>query len=182
MSRLKEFPIYPNYIQQYPFQDWRAHLEQMQTYHTSITDTLAIARTQLSRLSEEVKRSLEKIGSREKYLNSQLDGFINYNNNWYNKICSGLLNTFRQAQDRLAETREKYRDASGGVTTRSRRLAELSDELDHIKQQMEERGVSLTDGGTFVCVCVWVFERNKLNVYAVLLILMSYDSNKQAHT
>jgi estrogen-related receptor beta like 1 len=142
----------------------------MQTYHTSITDTLAIARTQLSRLSEEVKRSLEKIGSREKYLNSQLDGIINNNYNCYKKICSGLLNTFRQAQDRLAETREKYRDASGGVTTRSRRLAELSDELDHIKQQMEERGVSLTDGGMCACVCVFLKETNLMYMQCCLYL------------
>lgn len=60
---------------------------------------------------------------------------------------TGLLSQYRQAQDRLAETREKYREASSGITERSRRLADLGDELEHIKQQMEERGVSLTDGG-----------------------------------
>jgi estrogen-related receptor beta like 1 len=63
-----------------------------------------------------------------------------------NKL-SGLLNQFRTTQDHLAETREKYKEASGGITERSKRLAELTDELEHIKQQMEERGVSLTDGG-----------------------------------
>ena len=63
---------------------------------------------------------------------------------------TGLLSQYRQLQDRLAETREKYREASSGITERSRRLADLGDELEHIKQQMEERGVSLTDGGLFI--------------------------------
>jgi hypothetical protein len=48
----------------------------MQTYHKSITETLAPARLQLQRLSDEIRKSLDKIGSREKYLNSQLEGIL----------------------------------------------------------------------------------------------------------
>lgn len=48
--------------------------------------------------------------SREKYINSQLDH---------------LLVEFRAMQDQLGETKEKYKQGSGGVTERSRILAEV---------------------------------------------------------
>jgi estrogen-related receptor beta like 1 len=50
-------------------------------------------------------RTLEKIGSREKYLNSQLEA---------------PLVDFRQLTDTLAATKEQYKQVSGGVTERSR--------------------------------------------------------------
>ena len=82
----------------------------MHQHHTGIESSLTESRVHLDKLQNEVSRTLEKIASREKYINSQLEG---------------LLGAFRQAQDALAETKEKYRQASGGVTQRSRMLAEV---------------------------------------------------------
>ena len=39
---------------------------------------------------------------------------------------------------------------SGGVTERSRLLAQIADELEQIKGEMEERGSSMTDGTPLV--------------------------------
>ncbi len=50
-------------------------------------------------------------------------------------------------QDQLAETKEKYRQASGGVQERTRILAEVTEELEDVKRQMDDRGSSMTDGG-----------------------------------
>ncbi|KAK3758581.1 hypothetical protein RRG08_041232 [Elysia crispata] len=115
--------------------DWRVHLEQMHQHHTGIESSLTESRVHLDKLQNEVSRTLEKIASREKYINSQLEG---------------LLGAFRQAQDALAETKEKYRQASGGVTQRSRMLAEITEELEKVKQEMDERGSSMTDGAPLV--------------------------------
>ena len=52
-------------------------------------------------------------------------------------------------RDQLAETKERYREASGGVTERTRALADVSDELEKVKQEMDERGTSMTDGSEF---------------------------------
>lgn len=41
---------------------------------------------------------------------------------------------------------------SGGVTERSRVLAQIADELEMIKSEMEERGSSMTDGTPLVNV------------------------------
>lgn len=73
---------------------------------TSLTET----KVHLDKLHDEIGHTLEKISSREKYLNNQLEH---------------LLHDFRMAQDQFAETKEKYRQASGGVTERSRILAEV---------------------------------------------------------
>ncbi|CAD5111160.1 DgyrCDS496 [Dimorphilus gyrociliatus] len=90
--------------------DWRVHMDQMTTNSQGIEKCMSETKLQLDKLHDEITKTLEKIGSREKYINNQLEH---------------LLVEFRTMQDRLAETKEKYRQGSGGVTERSRILAEV---------------------------------------------------------
>ncbi|KAK2546892.1 Intraflagellar transport protein 57-like protein [Acropora cervicornis] len=46
-----------------------------------------------------------------------------------------LLQEFRSLQDTLAETKERYKQGSGGIT----------EELESVKAQMDERGTNMTD-------------------------------------
>ncbi|CAK8673516.1 intraflagellar transport protein 57 homolog [Clavelina lepadiformis] len=115
--------------------DWRNHTDQMHQYKVGIEKSLADAKPQLDKLQEEIKRTLEKIASREKYINNQLEQKVH---------------EYRSAQDRLAEANEKYKKASGGATEYSRTLAELTEELEGVKLEMEERGNSMTDGAPLV--------------------------------
>ncbi|XP_050416006.1 intraflagellar transport protein 57 homolog [Patella vulgata] len=115
--------------------DWRVHLDQMHQHKDGIETSLTETKTYLDKLHDEISRTLEKIGSREKYLNSQLEH---------------LLHDFRNIQEQSTETKERYRQASGGVTERSRILAEVTEELEKIKSEMEDRGSSMTDGAPLV--------------------------------
>ncbi|KAL3884532.1 hypothetical protein ACJMK2_024666, partial [Sinanodonta woodiana] len=115
--------------------DWRVHVEQMHSHKDGIETSLIETKTYLDKLHEEITRTLEKISSREKYINNQLEH---------------LLGEFRGTQDNLAETKERYRQASGGVTERSRQLADVTEELEKVKQEMEDRGSSMTDGAPLV--------------------------------
>ncbi|CAL8090010.1 unnamed protein product [Calicophoron daubneyi] len=115
--------------------DWRAHLEEMRRYQQDIDKNYADAKGQLTRLHDDLTRALDKINSREKYVNSQLEP---------------LLNEYKSIQDSLTEVTMKYRDASGGITERSRTLAEISEELERVKNEMDERGSSMTDGSPVV--------------------------------
>ncbi len=115
--------------------DWRTHLDQMHSYRNGIEEALNTTKAHLDRLHADIGRTLEKISSREKYLNSQLEA---------------PLADFRQLTDQLAATKEQYKQVSGGVTERSRTLAMLSDDLEVIKSEMEERGSSMTDGTPLV--------------------------------
>ena len=62
------------------------------------------------------------------------------------------LGELRQLTDTLAATKEQYKQVSGGVTERSRHLAQLADELEAVKAEMEERGSAMTDGTPLVNV------------------------------
>lgn len=115
--------------------DWRSHLEQMKQYRTNIEQSMPLAKTQLERLYKDISSALDKVGNREKYLNRELDT---------------ILEDYRQQLDKLSKVKEDYNRISGGVAERNRELAKLNDRLDTIKQQMEERGSSMTDGTPLV--------------------------------
>ncbi|XP_071218723.1 intraflagellar transport protein 57 homolog isoform X2 [Salvelinus alpinus] len=89
----------------------------------------------LDKLQEEIGKTLEKVGSREKYINNQLEH---------------LIQDYRSAQSKLSEARECYQQGSGGVTERTRVLAEITEELEKVKQEMEEKGSSMSDGAPVV--------------------------------
>lgn len=52
-------------------------------------------------------------------------------------------------QNVAAESREQYRQVSGKLVEKSHELAQISDELDRVKHEMEERGSSMTDGSKY---------------------------------
>ena len=54
------------------FQDWRGHYEQMHTHSDGITAALSETKGYLDKLQQEITKTLEKIGSREKYINNQV--------------------------------------------------------------------------------------------------------------
>jgi len=82
----------------------------MHSHQKSIEDALKETSSQLNRLHDDIHRALEKVTSRENYLNSHLDQ---------------PLANFRTTQGQLAEVKEQYRQASGGVTERTRALTEV---------------------------------------------------------
>ncbi len=60
------------------------------------------------------------------------------------------IQDFRRVQDQLAEVKEKYSQGSGGVTSLARELANISEELESVKAEMDQRGTSMTDAGPLV--------------------------------
>lgn len=115
--------------------DWRVHLDQMHQHQDGINTSLQDAKGCLFKLKEDITKTLEKVSSREKYLNTQLEH---------------LISEYRQAQSQLNKVKDLYQQASGGVTERTRILAEISEELDKVKQEMEEKGSSMSDGAPVV--------------------------------
>ncbi|XP_055723579.1 intraflagellar transport protein 57 homolog isoform X4 [Salvelinus fontinalis] len=111
--------------------DWRIHVDQMHQHKDGIKSSLKEAKGYLDKLQEEIGKTLEKVGSREKYINNQLEH---------------LIQDYRSAQSKLSEARECYQQGSGGVTERTRVLAEITEELEKVKQEMEEKGSSMSDG------------------------------------
>jgi len=115
--------------------DWRTHVEQMQQHKRGIETSYSGAKYQLDKMQSDIQKTLEKIGSREKYINNQLEH---------------LVQEYRSTQESFAQAKEKYKQGSTGVSERSRTLAELTEELEKIKVEMEEKGSSMTDGAPLV--------------------------------
>ncbi|EDQ91221.1 uncharacterized protein MONBRDRAFT_17952 [Monosiga brevicollis MX1] len=110
--------------------DWRNHLQEMADNRTEIEQALTDTKAHLTKLQGDVSKVLEKIASRERYVNTQLDS---------------LIHEYRTAQDTFSATSSKYKEASVTVTDLSRQLASVTEELDAVKTQMDERGNSMTD-------------------------------------
>ena len=61
-----------------------------------------------------------------------------------------IIQDFRKAQDQLAEVKDNYSQSSGGVTSLSRELAQITEELETVKAEMDQRGSSMTDAAPLV--------------------------------
>ncbi|KAM9439555.1 intraflagellar transport protein 57 homolog isoform 1-T1 [Clarias gariepinus] len=115
--------------------DWRSHVSQMHQHQDSIKSSLKEATSYLDNLLEEIGKTQEKVSSREKYINTQLEH---------------LITDYRNAQSKFCEAKELYQQGSGGLTERTRMIAEISEELEKVKQEMEEKGSSMSDGAPVV--------------------------------
>lgn len=90
--------------------DWRTHVEQMHTYQESIEESLKETKNYFEKLYDEISRTLEKISSREKYINTQLEE---------------PMSALRNYQDKLAEIKDTYRTRSSGINERSQTLGQV---------------------------------------------------------
>ncbi|KAJ3103191.1 Intraflagellar transport protein 57 [Phlyctochytrium planicorne] len=115
--------------------DWRIHIEQMNAHQKLIGSSLVDTKTQLSKLQHEVEKTLEKISSREKYINAQFEHQIEEQ---------------RALQDQLSELRQKYNVSNSNVTELSNELTRISEELDAVKSRMDEIGNGMTDSTPLV--------------------------------
>lgn len=49
-------------------------------------------------------------------------------------------------QEQLSKINARFREVNGGVVEKQRKLTKISEELESVKQEMEERGTVMTDG------------------------------------
>nr|CAG4641068.1 EOG090X0ADS [Eulimnadia texana] len=117
--------------------DWRNRLESLRQHSLSVSGSLNAAQSFLDKMSSEISRSMDRIETREKYLNTQLEP---------------LLKQYRQLKDKQTAVQEKYRASSIGVQERTRRLNQINEEILHVKNQVEERSSNMTDGGPLISV------------------------------
>jgi len=130
----------------------------MHTFQHSIEESLKETKSYLEKLYDEISRTLEKISSREKYINSQLED---------------PMLSLRNYQEKLNEIKDAYKVRSGGINERTQTLSQvllililklddptknliffilkkITNELQRIKEEMEEAGQSMTDGCKFI--------------------------------
>ncbi|XP_067626088.1 intraflagellar transport protein 57 homolog [Eurosta solidaginis] len=115
--------------------DWRTHLSQIETLKGNIEEYYEDTQTQLKKLHNEFTFSLEKIESREKHLNNELESYVRQ----FKEISMELSN-MQQAQTQVQADTEDL------VT----QLNAVIQENDIKKTEMERRGQSMSDGSSVV--------------------------------
>nr|SVE79018.1 EOG090X0ADS [Daphnia lumholtzi] len=115
--------------------DWRSRLQLLSKYSASVSNTISSSRTMLQKISTDIEKNMERVETREKYLNSQL---------------SGLLTQYSKTQEQLKQVEEKYSKFSVGIEERNHKLNQLNDEIQCIKNELDERSLNMTDGTPLV--------------------------------
>ncbi|XP_017097706.2 intraflagellar transport protein 57 homolog [Drosophila bipectinata] len=113
--------------------DWRTHISQMETFRAAIDEVSETTQAQLKKLHNEFTFDLEKIESREKHLNNELQPLIQQF-----KEQSIELSSIQYAQNQVQEETEKQ-------TTQ---LNEVMLEQELKKEEMERRGQVMSDGSS----------------------------------
>ncbi|KAI9096916.1 intra-flagellar transport protein 57 [Phlyctochytrium arcticum] len=115
--------------------DWRIHVVSMKHHQNTITGSLSETENQLNKLHNDIEKTLEKITSREKYINSQFET---------------QTEEHRVLQDQISVLKQKYGVASTNVTELTNQLSSISEELDGVKTQMDDIGSGMTDSKPLV--------------------------------
>ena len=63
-----------------------------------------------------------------------------------------MISEYRKVKESLIALQEKYDGNSGTITKLTNELAEISEELDDIKSQMDSRGNSMTDTSPLILI------------------------------
>lgn len=117
--------------------DWRTHISQMEAFRATIDEVSETTQAQLKKLHSEFTFDLEKIESREKHLNNELQPLIQQF-----KELSIELSSIQYAQNQVQAETEKQ-------TTQ---LNEVMLEQELKKEEMERRGQIMSDGSEYIRV------------------------------
>eukprot|EP00295_Goniomonas_pacifica_P033123 CAMPEP_0175953706 /NCGR_PEP_ID=MMETSP0108-20121206/31505_1 /TAXON_ID=195067 ORGANISM="Goniomonas pacifica, Strain CCMP1869" /NCGR_SAMPLE_ID=MMETSP0108 /ASSEMBLY_ACC=CAM_ASM_000204 /LENGTH=412 /DNA_ID=CAMNT_0017280307 /DNA_START=44 /DNA_END=1282 /DNA_ORIENTATION=- len=115
--------------------EWRTHVEMTHQLHTGINERIPDTRKQLERIEHAISQALDSICTREKYINNQYDG---------------LVDEYRRTKEMLADVSRRHQESSDAVAERTNELARISDELESIKGEMDERGKNMEETGPLV--------------------------------
>ncbi|XP_017110584.1 intraflagellar transport protein 57 homolog [Drosophila elegans] len=139
--------------------DWRTHITQMEAYEKSISELSETTETQLKKLHSEFTFSLEKIESREKHLNNELQPLIQQF-----KELSIELSAIQYAQNQVQTDTEKQ----------MAQLSEVIMEQELKKEEMERRGQVMSDGSSVQQIRKSIVKLkediNQLNLEVALLV------------
>jgi len=110
--------------------EWRNHLQQTKGYKQVIENAFPPAKAQLEKLSKELRTALDRIRSKEAFINTQFDH---------------RALDYRQQQDELQQVQTQYTELNEVVMNLQIDLKNVGEELELVKSDMEERSSTVTD-------------------------------------
>jgi len=115
--------------------EWRTHLSQTKTYKKVIEDQFPEAKAQLEKLSRELSGALSRIRDKENFINTQFD--------------QRALD-YRHQQEELTTVQAQYTQLNEVVMNLQIELKNVSEELEVVKNDMEDRSSTVTDTAPIV--------------------------------
>lgn len=117
--------------------NWRIRFEELKKRNNLIKTEFNQCNDGLGKLELDVQKSLDRLESRERYVQQQMDA-----------LCNELL----AYRSELNRSMENYQQINGGVISKSRRLAELSETIQKVKADTEKREQSINDKTPLVSI------------------------------
>lgn len=115
--------------------EWRTHLQQTKGYKDVIEGQFPAAKQQLDKLAKELSTSLERIRTKEQFINNQFEG---------------RALDYRSQQDELQQVQQQYTELNEIVMNLQADQKAITEELDVVKSEMEERSSTVTDTAPIV--------------------------------
>ncbi|XP_055549547.1 intraflagellar transport protein 57 homolog [Wyeomyia smithii] len=145
--------------------DWRAHLEQIRSLRANIETATEETDSQLKKLQTDIAYVMEKIESREKHLNNDLKDLI--------QTYKGVLIEYNQVNKLIKES-------DGEKTEKKHELLKITNELENIKVQMEQRGNSMTDGSPLINIKKAIFRiKEEISEMDIKIGVMEHTLNSE---
>uniref|UniRef100_A0A182SQM3 Uncharacterized protein n=1 Tax=Anopheles maculatus TaxID=74869 RepID=A0A182SQM3_9DIPT len=145
--------------------DWRAHLEQMRSLRTNIDTATDETDSQLAKLQSDISYVMEKIESREKHLNNDL---------------KDLIAQYKQILIEHNQVTGHIRQAEQEKTEHEHELSKITNELENVKIQMEQRGNSMTDGSPLINIKKAIFRiKEELCEMDIKIGVMEHSLNSE---
>lgn len=110
--------------------EWRSHLEQTKSHQVTIDKVLPDCAKDLSQIHKILSTSLERITAKERLLSNQFEN---------------LANQYRETRQELVAASEAHESGGEAIEKLSNELANVTDALDELKGNMDDRGNSMTD-------------------------------------
>jgi estrogen-related receptor beta like 1 len=115
--------------------EWRNHYNSVSVNHLNMKSLCEQTFTSIQTLLNELRLNDDKINSREKYLKQQLEH---------------ILEEWIAIRLRVIKMRDEYSSVSSGVVLKSSQLAELSQLIETMKQDMELFSNKMTDSSPLI--------------------------------
>ncbi|KAL6759007.1 intra-flagellar transport protein 57 [Haematococcus lacustris] len=110
--------------------DWRSHLEEVQQHSKAISTAWPDSRVVLEKLSSELDASLDKLTSRERFLNEQFER---------------LMAQYRAARVQLTVVQGTYNSRTEAISERNSELHRITEQLTEMKGIMDEHSTNIAD-------------------------------------
>merc|ERR1719375_762743 len=115
--------------------EWRTHLQQTRAYRQVIENQFPAAKAQLDKLAANLSTALERIRSKEAFINTQFDH---------------RALDYRQQQEELSQVQTQYTELNEVVMNYQIELKNVAEELEIVKTEMEDRSSTVTDTAPIV--------------------------------